>query len=269
VKPLLLILRNHPPERLDLSGLVPHRLVGLSAADIAGIELQTTQHRITVGDMFRLRMGDHARIRIEGGGERLDRIGLGMTGGEIVVEGDVGIEAGRLMSGGHLNIEGSAGPLAASGMKGGSLLISGDAGDRLGGPRPGETAGMRGGVVVVRGNAGERCADRMRRGTIVVEGRAASYPGSRMIAGTLIVRRRCGILPGYLMSRGTIVLGEGADELSPSFVDGGTHDLVVLGLMSGFVRDYSVRGAAILRRRLQRFAGDGAVLGKGELFIAS
>ena len=44
-----------------------------------------------------------------------------------------------------------------------------------------------------------------------------------MIAGTLIVRRKAGPLPGYLMRRGTIVLGEGAEALSPTFVDCGVH----------------------------------------------
>ena len=86
-----------------------------------------------------------------------------------------------------------------------------------------------------RGNAGERAGDRMRRGTIIVEGGAGAYAGSRMIAGTLIVRRKAGALPGYLMRRGTIVLGDGAEQLSPTFVDCGVHELVALRLMAAFV----------------------------------
>ncbi len=267
MRPLVLTLRERPPQRLDLSAVVPHRLAGRSASEIMAMELQTTRHKVTVGDVFRLRMGDAHQIRIEGACERLDRIGRGMAGGELAVEGDVGTEAGRLMADGVLSVEGSVGPLAASGMKGGLIRISGDAGARLGGPLPGETAGMRGGMVVVQGDAAERCADRMRRGTIVVEGRAGDFAGSRMIAGTLIVRGGCGRLPGYLMSRGTIVLGAPADELSPSFVDAGTHDLVALRLIAGYVGNYSKRGGSILRRPLRRLAGDMAVLGKGELFI--
>jgi formylmethanofuran dehydrogenase subunit C len=267
LKPLVFTLRQQPPERLDLSELVPHRLAGRSGSEIVGIELQTTGHKVTVGDVFRVRMGGVDQIRIEGACQRLDRIGRNVSGGEIVVEGDAGTEAGRAMTGGRLIINGSVGPLAASGMKGGSISISGDAGDRLGGPLPGEI-GMRGGVVSVRGNVGERCADRMRRGMIVVEGRAGANAGSRMIAGTLVVRGRCGALPGYLMSRGTIVLGTGADELSPTFVDGGIHDLLIIRLMAAFVAELSTRAGSILRRPLRRFAGDMAVLGKGELFVA-
>jgi formylmethanofuran dehydrogenase subunit C len=254
MKPTVLVLRARPPERLDLSPLVPHRLAGQSAASIEALELQTTRHKICLGDAFHLRLGDVERIRIEGDCDRLDRIGEQMTGGELVVEGDAGIGLGRRMSGGHLTVKGDVGPLAASGMSGGQIEIFGNAGDRLGGPLAGETAGMRGGVVVVRG-------------TIIIEGRAGPYAGSRMIAGSLIVRRRSGALPGYLMARGTIILGEGAEELSPTFVDCGIHDLLALRLLANFVAARSRKGAASLRKRLRRLAGDMAALGHGELFI--
>ena len=267
MKPLVLTLRGRPDQRLDLSVLVPQRLAGLTEADIEKIELQTTRQRVVVGDAFRLRMGDAKHIRIEASCDRLDRIAEEMIGGEIVVEGDAGARAGRLMKGGRLTVRGSAGPWAASGMKGGAIEIAGDAGDRLGGPLAGEVAGMRGGVVLVHGRVGERAGDRLRRGTIVVEGGAGAYAGSRMIAGTLVVLGRTGPLPGYLMKRGTIVLGEKSEEMSPTFVDCGVHDLVVLRLMAGFLCGHSVRAGKLLRRPLRRFAGDMASLGKGEIFV--
>ena len=266
---LVLTLRGTPEQRLDLSPLVPHALAGKSAAEIEKIELHTTRIRLTVGDAFRLRMGDAASIRIEGAGERLDRIGHTMTDGEIVVQGDVGAQAGRLMRGGRLVIRGSAGPWAGSAMTGGRLEIVRDAGDHLGGPFGGETVGMRGGAIVVRGSAGARAADRMRRGTIVVEGACGPYAGSRMIAGTLVSLRRAGPLPGYLMKRGTIVLGADCDALSPTFIDCGVHALVALRLMADFVGADSRRAAACLRGPLRRYAGDMAVLGKGEIFIGT
>jgi formylmethanofuran dehydrogenase subunit C len=268
VRPLVLTLKERPPERLDLSPVLPHLIAGKTAAEIARIGVGTTRRPLSVGDVFRVRMGNAAHIRIEGACDRLDGIGHGMTGGEIVVEGDAGSQAGRLMTGGRLTIKGNAGPWAASAMSGGEIEISGDAGDRLGGPLAGEMAGMRGGVVIVRGNAGERAADRMRRGTIVVEGRAGAWAGSRMIAGTLVVTGPVGSLPGYLMRRGTVVLGSGAAEMSPTFVDSGIHDLIALQLMATFIGHYSARADAMLRRPLRRFAGDMAVLGKGEIFLA-
>jgi formylmethanofuran dehydrogenase subunit C len=267
VKPLVLTLSGRPDQRLDLSALVPHRLAGLPEAEIAKIELQTTRRRVTVGDVFHIRMGDAKQIRFHASCDRLDRIGQEMTGGEIVVDGDVGARAGRLMMGGRLTVRGGAGPWAASGMKGGTVEIFGDAGDRLGGPAAGEIAGMRGGVVLVHGRAGERAGDRLRRGTIVVEGGAGAYPGSRMIAGTLVVLGRTGPLPGYLMKRGTIVLGDKSEEMSPTFIDCGVHDLVALRLMAGFFGGLSTRAGKLFRRPLRRFAGDMAVVGKGEIFI--
>jgi formylmethanofuran dehydrogenase subunit C len=267
--PFVLSLRGRPDQRLDMSPLVPHRLAGKSGAEVARIALQTTRRPVVVGDIFGLRMGDPAHIRIEGGCDRLDQVGQGMTEGEITVEGDVGIQAGRLMGGGRLDIRGHAGLWAGSGMKGGTIEILRTAGDFLGGPFAGETAGMRGGVIVVRGGAGERIGDRMRRGTIVVEGPCGGYAGSRMIAGTLILLRRAGPLPGYLMKRGTIVLAAGSAELSPTFIDCGAHALVAMRLMSDFIGAYSRRARAVLRQPLRRYAGDMAVLGKGEIFVGT
>jgi formylmethanofuran dehydrogenase subunit C len=266
VKPLVFTLHGRPEQRLDLSPLVPHRLAGLTEADIEKIELQTTRRRVVVGDVFRLRMGEAEQVRIEASCDRLDRIGHEMTGGEIVVEGDAGARAGRMMKGGRLTVRGSAGPWAASGMKGGAIEIFGDTAERLGGPVAGEVAGMRGGVVLVHGRAGERAGDRLRRGTIIVEGDAGAYAGSRMIAGTLVVLGRTGPLPGYLMKRGTIILGDRSEELSPTFVDCGVHDLVALRLMASFLGGVSARAGRPFKRPLRRFAGDMATVGKGELF---
>lgn len=166
-------------------------------------------------------------------------------------------------------VRGNAGPWAASGMKSGVLHISGRAGDRLGGPLSGEIVGMRGGIVVVRGNAGERAADRLRRGTIIVEGDAGPYAGARMIAGTLIVSGTSGPLPGYLLKRGTVVLGDGRGVLSPTFVDCGVHQLVATRYIASMIESYSKAAARLMRRPLRRFAGDMAVLGKGEMFIGT
>jgi formylmethanofuran dehydrogenase subunit C len=269
VKPLTFTLRQKPDQRLDLSALVPNLLAGKSAAEIERIELQTTRHRVPVGDIFRVRMGDAAQLRIEGGDARLDRVGHAMTGGVIIVEGDVGVQAGRSMAGGRLTIRGHAGPWAASGMKRGVVEIRGAAGDYLGGPLAGEIAGMRGGTVLVRGRAGERAGDRMRRGLIVIEGEAGGYAGSRMIAGTLIVTGNAGPLPGYLMKRGTLVLGRGCSAMAPTFADCGSYQLLGMALLAKALEPDSKAAAALLRRPLQRFAGDMAVLGKGELFAGN
>ncbi len=263
---LVFTLRAVPAQRLDLAPLKPDQLLGLSEGKIAATELQTTRERLCAGDVFKIRMGDATQIRFDGGSERFDHIGAGMSQGEISIDGDVGNQAGRLMRGGRLAVAGNAGPWAASGMTGGTLAISGHVGERLGGPLSGETVGMRGGVVVVRGDAGARAGDRMRRGMIIVEGKAGIHAGSRMIAGTLIVRGRAGRLPGYLMSRGTIVTLDGSDALSPTFADSGVHEFVANILMASYVQAYSPEIAVMLRRPWRRLLGDMAVIGKGEIF---
>jgi Formylmethanofuran dehydrogenase subunit C len=266
MRPLVLTLRTDPDERLDLSALVPHRLSDKTAAEIGKLELQTGRQRITVGDIFRVRAGDPQRVRIEGGTDRFDQVGQDMAGGEIVVEGDVGNQAGRLMTNGRLIINGNAGRWAASGMQGGQVEIAGSAGDRVGGPLAGE---MGGDARWRRG--GQRRCRRTRWRSFAPWHHRGGRSGWRlrrcgMIAGTLIVRRAAGPLPGYLMRRGTVVLAGGCDELSPTFLDCGVHDLVAMRLMAAFVADYSAAAGAALRAPLRRLAGDMAVLGKGEVF---
>jgi formylmethanofuran dehydrogenase subunit C len=267
LSPLTLSLRAAPSQRLDLSPLTPQNLASKTVAEIARIELGTTRLQVTAGDVFRVSEGDATTILIEGGSARFDRVGMGMTSGAIRVEGEVGVEAGRLMSGGQLTIRGAAGPFAASGMKGGTLEIEGDAAERLGGPLSGETVGMSGGLAHVHGDAGARAGDRLRRGLILIEGRAGPYAGSRMIAGTLAIGGEAGDLPGYLMDRGTILLGRGATILSPTFGDCGEHDLVAARLLADYVAQASARLARLFRRPLRRLAGDLAALGKGEILL--
>ncbi len=267
MKPLTFTLRATPPQRLDLSPLTPASLSGKSASEINAIELQTTRERVTVGDVFGVRMGEAAAVVIEGGGERLDRVGAALAAGTLVVEGDVGVEAGRSMTGGRLTIRGDAGAFAGSAMRGGVLEITGSAAERLAGSLSGETVGMAGGLLIVRGDAGARAADRLRRGVVLIEGRAGAYAGSRMIAGTLAIGGEAGDLPGYLMGRGTILLGRGATRLSPSFGDCGEHDLVAARIIADFVARESAKLARLFRRRLRRLAGDLAALGKGEILL--
>ena len=260
-------LRGAPPQRLDLSGLTPSALNGKSEGEIAALEIGTTRRRVTVGDVFVVQPGDVEDFVFEGGSERLDRIGAGMSSGSIRVLGDVGVEAGRRMSGGALRIEGSAGAFTGSGLQGGLLEIAGDVGERLGGPLAGETEGVSGGVIHVLGAASERAGDRQRRGLIVIEGAAGAHAGSRMIAGTLVIGAEAGPLQGYLMNRGTILLAAGTQEMTPTFRDCGTFELVAMRLLAAHVTPISARLGAALRAPLRRYAGDLAALGLGEIFV--
>jgi formylmethanofuran dehydrogenase subunit C len=259
-------LRGEPDQRLDLSCLVPQRLARLSETEIAALHVGTGKARLTVGEVFRITMGDANDIQITGGSGRFDRVGAMLSGGRVVVEGSVGAEAGRAMSGGNLRIAGSTGPFAGSAMAGGLLTVGTDSGDYLGGPLPGELTGMRGGTIVVAGRAGERAGDRMRRGLIAIGGDCDDFPASRMIAGTVAILGDCGRMPGYLMRRGTILLGGKPVILTPTFTESGVTELTVLRLIVRALKAH-LPGAklAAFEGIVRRFGGDMAVLGKGEI----
>jgi formylmethanofuran dehydrogenase subunit C len=260
-----LTLRAPAPARLDLSALLPERLTSLSEAEIAALPLG---EGLVCGDLFRIRRGDEPSLVLEGTDERCDRIGAGMTAGEIRCEGEAGAELGRHMRGGRLLVAGGAGPFAASGLRGGEIVIAGRAGEGLGAPRMGESEGMAGGLVIVRGGAGARAGDRMRRGVLVIEGECGDFAASRMIAGTLILTGRAGRLPGYLMRRGTLIAP--ALDLPPTFVETGESSSVFRALLARHLAPLSPAAAALLARpRLRRFMGDLAALGLGEALLAA
>ena len=259
-------LRDPPDMRLDLSPLVPDRLAGLDQAAIERIELGTTRMSRRVGDVFGVHMADCECVAIEGGSPRFDWVGAGMRRGELVLDGEAGLYAGRRMTGGRLRISGRAGGWAASGLRDGTLEIGGDAGPFLGGPLAGERAGMAGGTVLVRGNAAERAGDCLRRGLIVIEGRAGPHPCSRMLAGTVIICGAAGASPGYLMRRGTLVVGA-ARALLPTFVPVGEASSAFRRLLASTLTALSPRAARLVGRAQDRFMGDMASVGKGEILV--
>ena len=79
-------LRGEPDQRIDLSGLVPGRLSRMSESEIAALPVNTGRAKLTVGDTFRITMGEASEIRIVGGSARLDGVGAGLTGGSIITE---------------------------------------------------------------------------------------------------------------------------------------------------------------------------------------
>ncbi|MBY6239878.1 formylmethanofuran dehydrogenase subunit C [Methylosinus sp. Sm6] len=267
MKPLLFTLKAEPDQRLDLSLLTPDRLVGRSAKEIEGISIGTTRETVTVGDLFKVRLGEATSVRFDGGSDRFDLLGAKLLPGfEIHVEGDVGAQLGRSAKGGTITVAGDAGPYAASQSAGALIDIYGDAGDFLGGPLAGEIPGMSGGRVIVRGSVGARCGDRLRRGIIIVEGDAGDDLGSRAIAGTIIVLGEAGERIGYLNKRASIVLSE-QRALGPTYVDCGAHNLGFAKLFAKSLAPESRGASRLLSGRLQRFAGDTAVYGKGEILV--
>ncbi|MGU3538332.1 formylmethanofuran dehydrogenase subunit C [Methylobacterium sp. A54F] len=262
----VLTLREAPPERLDFLNVNPVALAGLSEAEAARLPVGTSRRGVALGDCFAVSLDGSDTLTIEGGHERLDRVGAALSEGSVRVVGDVGQRLGAGMAGGRLTVTGSAGPFAGAGATGGLITVEGDAGDGAGGAVYGAKAGLDGATLIVRGRAGARCGDRMRRGLLLV-GRAGDLAGARMIAGTLAALE-AGDHPGLGMRRGTLLLGRHG-QMAPSFVETGTHDLVFLRLLARSLQGVSPEHAALATGALRRHSGDLATLGKGEIWAAA
>ena len=262
---LTLRFASKSKDRFDLSALTPAGLAGLSQAEIEGLSIGTTREKVIVGDVFKLKGKDAAKLRLIGTTDRCDRIGQGLRDGEMLVGGDAGAYLGAKMRGGTLRITGSAGPFAGGSMRGGILEIEGDAAERAGGMVIGERFGMRGGRLSIKGKAGPMLAERMRRGLIIVEGGAAEYACARTIAGTVCIKGRVGPYAGFAMRRGTMILAKEPKDLLPTFVESGIMDFEYLRLLARELRSEEI--AFKLRARARRLMGDMSVLGKGEMLI--
>lgn len=261
-----LTLRQAPPERLDFLNINPLALTGLSQGEAERLEVGTTRTGVRLGDCFSVSLDGSDTLTIEGGHERLDRVGASLSEGTIRVTGDVGQRLGAGMAAGNLTVSGNAGPYAASGATGGTITIEGDAGDFAGGAVYAAKVGLDGATLIIRGTAGAHLGDRMRRGTILA-GAAGAMAGSRMIAGTLAALS-AGDHPGLGMRRGTLLLGAHG-RMAETFVETGTHDLVFLRLLAKALRGLSPEHAALLDRPLRRYSGDLATIAKGEIWVAA
>lgn len=256
-----------PAGRLNLIGLTPDAFAGQSHDAIAKHTLSVGSQTLALGDVFDVSGSAGETLVIEGSCTACDFIGHRLKHGTIIVDGDVGGYAGRLMSNGHLDIKGGAGPYLASRQSGGLITVSGSAGDFAGGIMAGEKFGMTGGIVIVEGDFGKRAGDRMRRGTLIARGRFGHHAASRMMGGTLWTETGFGPEPGPLLRRGTLI-GPAVEQFLPTFVDGGLHDLNILGIISRFMaNELGARAPKALPRVVRKYSGDMATIGKGELLL--
>jgi len=263
---LTFTLKSQPQQHIDISPLIPDNLNGKSAAEIAGIELQSGRQKLRVDTVFEISGDDSNDVVIQNSCSKLDFVGHGLKTGRITVHGDAGAYLAFEMRKGEIIVHGNAGDFAASGMAGGLLHIHGNAGDFLAAAIAGDRKGMKGGTVIVTGNAGERVGDQMRRGIILIEGNAGSYCASRMLAGTIAVLGSVGDYVGYSMRRGTLLLTK-TPALHATIQDCGSHTLPYLSLMFKSFASLPSKFASINQNRVQRYAGDLANDGKGEILV--
>ena len=223
------------------------RFAGLDAKQIAALPVVHGGRPATLGEFFKVRGGHSSVVRIEGDVPRVDAIGARMAGGELTIDGGVGRDLGLAMSGGRIDVRGKAG-------------------DNAGGALPGAARGMTGGEIIVRGNVGDEAGARMRRGLVVVMGHGGRALGEGMIAGTVVVFGKAGPGAGRFLKRGSIV-ALGAIDRPATFRYACTYRPPHVGLLLRYLRgraDVAVTDR-VLDGRYERYSGDLAELGKGEI----
>jgi formylmethanofuran dehydrogenase subunit C len=261
-------LLSFPRQTVDLSSLTPDRLSGKGKKEIAAIELTSGNRKVPAGELFEISGSDATDILFRDACDKLSRIGQGMSGGSITVEGDAGAYLGIGMQNGRIKVTGNVGAWTGSGMANGEIHVTGNAGEFLGAAVAGDKQGMLGGAIIVEGDAGARAGDHMRRGMLLIKGNVGDYCGSRMLAGTIAVLGATGAGLGFGLKRGTLLLSQ-APTPSATFNDCGTHDLAFLNLlhaqfrrMCGTQTEFAPHTA-----RVRRFMGDLANDGKGEILV--
>lgn len=266
--------------RLDLRRILPAAFEGLDEAAAARLPVWQGKRALALGDCFQLRREDDGQdavhLIVAGGAARADRLGWGMDCGRLEVHGEAGDFFAAGLRGGTVMLHGSAGLQAGMAMAGGSLVVHGDLGDFACGALPGAMDGLRGGVVVVHGSVGARFGDRMRRGVAIVGGDAGDFFASRLVAGTLALGGRAGAHPGHGQRRGSLLFAGPAPTPPATFVP--THhgadvawqliarDVARLAARHGL--DAASPVHALPQRRPARWAGDTAVDGRGEWWLA-
>lgn len=263
---LTFTLKTALPHSINCSGLIPDNLAGKTMSDIASMRLDERKQLLRVADVFDITGEDTQHIVFKNSSHVLDYIGRNMSTGTITIEGDAGAYLGYGLKNGTIHCTGNTQAFAACTMRNGLLKIDGNTGDFLGAGIDGSRKGMLGGTVLVKGNAGNRVGDQMRRGLILIEGNAGDYCGSRMIAGTIGVLGDLGQYTAFNMRRGTLLLTK-LPSLHTTMQDCGTHTLPFLNLLFKSFKQFNSPFSNISSQRVQRFVGDTAYKGNGEILV--
>ena len=242
-----LTLGTRPTQTLVADCIAADRFAGLSATAIAALPVVHGGRPATLGEFFRIRGERASLVRVEGDCPQIEAIGAGMAGGELLIDGSTGRDLGLAMSGGRIDVHGNAGA-------------------NTGGAAAGAARGMTGGEIIVRGRVGDEAGARMRRGLVVVTGDGGRGTGKGMIAGTIVVFGKTGPATGRFLKRGSIV-ALGDVERPATFRYACTYRPPHVALLLRYLRSRCQVDVAEgqVTGRYERYSGDVAELGKGEL----
>jgi len=194
-------------------------------------------------------------LQIRGDLRKVRMIGANMTGGRILIKGDVGMHLGERMKGGEIIVEGNVDSWAGCMMTGGRIEVKGSAGDYLGAPYRGSRNGMKDGAIIVHGDVGNETGCFMSGGVIKIYGNARDFVGIHMNGGEILVRGDCQDRPGANMLNGKIVICGHVSSILSTFT------------IEDVRKSVKVDGERI-EGPFYRFTGDIADKGQGRLYIS-
>lgn len=270
---LKLTLKDHLPVLTDFSSFPWEGWSELSVAELGRVKVRVGRTKVPVSDLFEVESDDSTEescLHFEADFSKAIHVGRGWSAGTLRVVGHAGQQFAQEVTGGKIVVRGDVGTHAATGMKGGELHIHGDAGDFFCSHATGARFGLNGGEVLVWGDVGAYAGTRMRRGLLAVAGDAGEMLGHQIRAGTIFVGGHVGDYVGYGMRRGSIVLSDhnaGFDP-GPRFVEGGLGEFQFLRLYSRALRAHGFPVSSDFDDSLmKRFTGDITELNRGEVLI--
>ncbi|KXB04951.1 hypothetical protein AKJ48_00810 [candidate division MSBL1 archaeon SCGC-AAA261O19] len=242
-----------------------------SLEEIKNLPIYEGNEKKTLKDLFEVKEEsedkDEKTITIQGDVKAVKQIGAEMSSGKIKIEGNAGMHLGREMKGGEIIVQGDADDWAGENMEGGLIRIKGNGCNFIGSTSWGKDVGMKGGIIVIEGNVGHEAGKRMRRGIIAVKGNTGSFAGNLMTGGTILSFGDFGERAGAGMDRGTLVAFNPV-ELLPTFKYDSTYNPNFLRVLLRELGRYDlpIEGKHITGV-YERYSGDLAALGKGEILI--
>lgn len=262
-----LILKEPPSVPLEAEVLSPDVIAPLRHAEIAALPVFLGKRQLRLDQFFAIDGDGSEELEIQGDAGRIKWIGRDMTRGKITLHGDAGMHLGAYMKGGTIEVHGNASDWIGAEMKGGLVRIHGDAGGQLGAAYRGSLSGMSGGAILIDGAAGIEIGMRMRRGVIAVRGPVRDFAGLQMKGGTLFLLGGAEIRTGAWMIRGTIISFRPL-PLLPTFTYACTYQPAFLRLYTRYLHTLGFAlPASSAEGGYQRYSGDAAVPGKGEILI--
>jgi formylmethanofuran dehydrogenase subunit C len=267
MKQTILTVKQRPVVPLEAEVLAPDVLAPLSHDEVRALPVFLGKRQHRVDDFFDVEGAGSEDVVIRGDASRVRWIGRGMKRGRITVEGHAGMHLGAYLKGGTIEVTGNASDWVGGEMKGGLIRVRGNAGGQVGSAYRGSLKGMKGGTILIEGSAGIEIGMRMRRGVIAVKGPVRDFAGLQMKGGTIVLMGGAEIRTGAWMVRGTIVSLVPL-RLMPTFSFACAYNPTFLNLYAKYLK---ALGFALpvdeAEGAYQRYVGDAAVPGKGEIFV--